>query len=78
MNTEQLEKILGDKEYHQREMIKFVYESNETLKFNRKRELLVFPGVPAEIIKTIAPGKYEVLVKACSLKRYVKKVKGEK
>lgn len=78
MTIEQLEKILGDKEYHARETIKFVYQSDEPLKFNKKRELLVFPGVPAEIIKTIAPGKYEVLVKACSLKRYVKKVKGEK
>jgi hypothetical protein len=78
MEISEIEKILGDKEYKMRDTIKFVYESDEPLIFNKKREVLLFPKVPGEIIKTIEAGKYEVMVKACSLKAYVRKVRGEK
>jgi hypothetical protein len=77
MTIEELEKILGDKQYRMCDFIKFIYIGDKPERLRGIGGFLIFPGVPGDIIKFIEPGKYEVMVKARSLKLYVKKVKGD-
>lgn len=77
MTLEQLEKILGEKPYNRRDKIKFVYEG-ELPDQKQNREYAFSPGVSGDLIRMIGPGKYEILVKAWSLKAYINKLKNEK
>jgi hypothetical protein len=76
MTLEELEKILGDKQYRMCDYIKFIYVGDKPERSRGTGYFAIFPGVPGDIIKHIEPGKYEVMVKARSLKLYIKKVRG--
>jgi hypothetical protein len=76
MTLEELEEILGDKQYKMKETIKIIVNFNE-VKRNKKGGLILFDGVPLEILKR-EPPNFTVLVKAASLKWHIKKVRGEK
>lgn len=75
MTLTEIEKILEKSGTSRTEVVKITFVSDEVLKKSIKGEVMLFKGVPAELLEFIAPNKYVVLFKAASMRAHLRKVK---
>jgi enamine deaminase RidA (YjgF/YER057c/UK114 family) len=77
MTLSEIEKKLEKVGSSRTEVVKITFVSDEVLKKSIKGEVMLFKGVPAELLEFIAPNKYVVLFKAASMRAYIRKQKNE-
>jgi hypothetical protein len=77
MTLSEIEKILEKSGSSRTETVKITFVSDEVLKKSIKGEVMLFKGVPAELLEFIAPNKYVVLFKAASMRAYIRKQKND-
>lgn len=75
MELAEIEKILQKADTSRTAVIKAVFTSDVPLKKNVKGEVVLFEGVPAELLEFRPPNQYLVLFKAGSMRAYIRKQK---
>lgn len=74
MTIEELEKTLEKTGIEKREVVKLTIKLDKKIKTS-KEQVVIFKGVPGDIIDFKPPDNYVVLVKAKSLRSYIRKQK---
>jgi hypothetical protein len=75
MILKEIENLLQHVQKTKMTTVKLTLTLDESPKKNRKGELVIFDGVPGELLQFIEPNKYVFLAKAKSLRSYIRKQK---